>query len=239
MALVQLDPLLTMLGFAISGDLGELTLYTKANGHLVWFFRTRPTRPATPPQCRARANMRFSGQNWRTMTSPHQGAWRRAVAQLSLCMTGYNAWTRYYIKMDQGFLYYLQGATGIWMESAWSDQFPEYPIPERLNPGRPHRYPEIPFNSFARHNPWCPANQALHLNVLFSNFDFAANTPLTGKWTLTGPGTLWEPQLNNRRWSTAIFYAPDAEAVTLVDLLATWPDGTKSRDYAVIKTWLP
>jgi len=239
MALRQIDPLLTMLGFAVGGDLGDLTMYTRKNGRLVWFPRTVPKKPASVAQCYARARMTFHAMVWRATLPWKKALWKQATDKLSLAMHGYDLWQHYAWKADIDFLNTILIQTGIdlWpLIEHWPPVYPLNPAIQPFNPPKPAVF------EYVRHAPplvILPKNTTEYISTLCYSGDHPPGVFLDATWELVGPGTYYPTLFYNRSWSTWTFTTGDTPhgALTHAKVTVTWPDGHEGHTAAVILCW--
>jgi hypothetical protein len=238
MALKQIDPLLTMLGMAVSGDLGDLTMYTRRDGRLVWFPSTRPAKPPSPPQARARAALRYAATSWQRMTPWQKQRWNKATDAMSLTLTGYNSWVHYYLKADEHYRRRLERASGINLKSTWQDGVPDFPLRGTMYPGRPWRYYPAPLLEETRHFITVPFSRTVHFYFLPSSFANPVGTLLRLDWIFTGSGSIQADDMYERLWSVWSYTAPAHLTSDSLWIRANWPDGTNDAYRIWIDSWI-
>jgi len=90
------------LGFAPTGDLGALTIYTAKNGKTVYFLKAPPLVPATLFQKRQRSRFRHVATLWWQLTPEKRNAWLQAAKTAGLYCTGYNLFLHWQLRRDVG-----------------------------------------------------------------------------------------------------------------------------------------
>lgn len=103
----------SLLGFGLSGDLGDLTFYTTRRGKCVAFPRTKPSKPPSPAQNTQRHRFRLAMAAWWDLTPAQRANYERVVHRLSICMTGINLWIHYCLCFDSGNFATLQSQAGL------------------------------------------------------------------------------------------------------------------------------
>lgn len=99
------------LGFAPTGDLGDLTIYTAKNGKTVYFLKAPPLVPATLFQKRQRSRFRNVATLWWQLTQEKRNAWLQAAKTANLYCTGYNLFLWWQLRRDVGSLRTLERIT--------------------------------------------------------------------------------------------------------------------------------
>ncbi len=100
------------LGFAPTGDLGPLTIYTAKNGKTVYFLKAPPLVPATLFQKRQLTRFRNAAILWRQLTKEQRNAWLQAAKSANLYCTGYNFWVFWQLRRDVGAIRTIEQITG-------------------------------------------------------------------------------------------------------------------------------
>lgn len=90
MSKLPIEP--SLLGVALSGDLGDLTIYQTQRGRTVAFPRTKPQKPPSPPQNTQRYRFRLAVDAWHALPSDQQAAYELVTRRLGIVMTGLNLW---------------------------------------------------------------------------------------------------------------------------------------------------
>src|SRR5216684_5549072 len=86
------DPLLTVIGVYVAGDLGDLTVYTNKNGRIIWFPRSPPTKPPTEKQIAQRNRFKRARQNYDELSESDKESWEELCRLNHLDLTGQNAY---------------------------------------------------------------------------------------------------------------------------------------------------
>lgn len=84
--------LLPLLGLAIWGDLGELTLYRARDRKLVVYPKQYPKDRESYWRNQQRLAFAAAAFTWRSLPEWRREEWRLAAKRASLVMTGYNLW---------------------------------------------------------------------------------------------------------------------------------------------------
>lgn len=90
-----------MLGLRVSGDLGEMTMYTTRHLRMVIYPKSPPQMPATPGQVRHRTRWAIAVENWKALPDYTRDEWERVSIEASLMMTGHNLWMHFSFSQDQ------------------------------------------------------------------------------------------------------------------------------------------
>jgi len=99
---VQPKPrLLSLLGLAFHGDVGQLTLYRRPDRRLVMFKKTWPNKPPTGHQLAARDRFKIAAITWNRLSDAQRAQWRTAARRASLRANGYNLWTWWQLIQDE------------------------------------------------------------------------------------------------------------------------------------------
>jgi hypothetical protein len=113
-----------LLGMAIQGDLGGITLYRNQYHHLVTFAMTWPKEPASVLQTRNRIRFRVIAATWSSLPQALRTSWLQVAARANLRITGYDLFTYYMLKADHGTIHTLEQQTAISL-----DPLPRAPVP--------------------------------------------------------------------------------------------------------------
>lgn len=100
MALIPGSPLITILGFRPTGDLGPLTIYTAANGTIVAYLKAPPKEPPTYYQQRQRNRFRLCGWLWDQLAQEKRDQWNLAAARTNAAIHGYGLFTYWQMTKD-------------------------------------------------------------------------------------------------------------------------------------------
>lgn len=100
------------LGFAPTGDLGPLTIYTAKNGKTVYFLKAPPLVPASLFQTRQRTRFKNAAILWWQLTQEQRNAWLQTAKSANLYCTGYNLWVWWQLRRDVGAIRTLERITG-------------------------------------------------------------------------------------------------------------------------------
>lgn len=86
------------LGFVVWGDLGPYTMYTNKQGHLVLYLKAPPKVPLTQFQLDQLQAFSAAAVAWHAIPEYKRWNWETLSRRLSLKMTGYNAFTHFFLK---------------------------------------------------------------------------------------------------------------------------------------------
>jgi hypothetical protein len=86
-------PLPALVNFAVYGDCGPLTYYTRKGGKTVFFPIAYPTTPATPLQIYQRERLKLVAEDWKALTQGDRDAWGTMATKPRTWMSGYNLFT--------------------------------------------------------------------------------------------------------------------------------------------------
>jgi hypothetical protein len=111
-----------LLATYVSGDLGDLTLYTSKTGKIVAYPRTKPCKPPTRLQQIQRNRFRLAQHNWELEPVNVKVRWEQATLLLSLDITGQNAYISQALSPDPDSLTFVLKRTGIVL-------IPPFPVP--------------------------------------------------------------------------------------------------------------
>jgi hypothetical protein len=94
--IVPLDrAMFSFIGLAISGDVGDFTMWRTRRGRLVMYPRTVPGKVPSIGQQNHRQHFRESLGRWRLLSPQQRAAYEDVSLRLSLPMTGHNLWIRW------------------------------------------------------------------------------------------------------------------------------------------------
>jgi hypothetical protein len=104
---------LALLGFDLTGDLGDLTFYTRNDGRAVAYPRASPLNPPTAAQQAQRDKLTDAARDYAQLTQEQRDLWQRAARKASLRITGYNLWVYWYTTGDTTVIQTVAKQTGI------------------------------------------------------------------------------------------------------------------------------
>lgn len=93
--------LLPLLGFAVHGDLGDVTMYTTRRRKRVMYPRSPPTSPPSPAQQRQRARFALAVTRYLALPAGTIAEWEALARRLHLIATGQNLWTHLALRWDE------------------------------------------------------------------------------------------------------------------------------------------
>lgn len=102
-----------LLGLNVSGDLGDVTLYTDRFGQKIWYPKSPPETPETPGQRRQRDRFTAAVTNWREADQATRERFEAVSLKASLMMTGHNLWISLSFSQDAALCATLARQTGI------------------------------------------------------------------------------------------------------------------------------
>jgi len=102
-----------LLGFAIAGDLGGLTIYTNKNGRKIWYDFAPPDKPPSWNQIRQRGRFVQATINWMALTTTQRKEWQRATEICCQCQTGMNAAMSYALRHDEEIVLTIERQSGL------------------------------------------------------------------------------------------------------------------------------
>lgn len=79
-----------LIGIEVSGDIGDLTIYTNRFGKKVAFPKSPPKKPPSPRQVFQRDSFRNAQAAWNSLTKQQKNNLEMAVLALSAPLTGQN-----------------------------------------------------------------------------------------------------------------------------------------------------
>jgi len=100
-------------GLIVSGDIGDLTIYTDRFGRKTAYPISYPNKPPSPLQIIQRNRFRDAQAQWSTLTTAQRAAYELAVNRASLCMTGQNLYISIALKASWGTLETIAKQTGV------------------------------------------------------------------------------------------------------------------------------
>lgn len=92
----------SLLGIAVNGDLGPVTIYTDREANKIAFPRSPPTSPPTARQVNQRERVRLANSQWKALSNEEKRRWENAARATSLPMTGFNAYVSLALCPDKG-----------------------------------------------------------------------------------------------------------------------------------------
>jgi len=107
------SPLLNLLGFGPTGDLGPLTGYTNKRGRPVWYLKAPPKTPPTDWQWAMRDFFRLAAEAWTQQTPAKRADWLNAGKRARLTITGYNLFIWYMYSRDHTVIHTVERHSGI------------------------------------------------------------------------------------------------------------------------------
>lgn len=84
----EIIPLTRVLGYLVTGDLGDFTFYTNRRGRIVFYSKAPPLSPTSPAQRVQRTRMQQAGAAWQNMTPGQRAKWRQAAARCNMPING-------------------------------------------------------------------------------------------------------------------------------------------------------
>jgi len=101
-----------LIGQTVSGDIGDLTIYTDRYGQKVAFPKAPPEKPPTFAQLWQRARFATAVRTWRELDEAARNLWEQMTLRLSLQMTGHNAWITCSFRHDEQLVETLRQQSG-------------------------------------------------------------------------------------------------------------------------------
>ena len=101
------------MGMEVSGDFGELTIYTDRFGKKVAFPKAPPKEPPTFAQIIQRQRFKDGQESWSSLDPDEKAALERATKKVSAPLTGQNLWISAYIRNDSADLITFARQSGI------------------------------------------------------------------------------------------------------------------------------
>jgi hypothetical protein len=105
--------LFTYLGFRLSGDLGQWTMYTYCRKRPTFFLKSPPLTPPTLRQVHQRNLFRLVGYLWRGLSPAQRATWEQLAQAAHLRITGYNLFLHWVLRTADATLATLIHQTGI------------------------------------------------------------------------------------------------------------------------------
>lgn len=102
-----------LMGFGPTGDLGEFTFYTKANGTIVWFLKAPPKTPPTYYQLTNIELWKVAAYHWRNMAPDLKAAWQQVQRLANLGITSYNLWIWFFCTNNRAAIHTIEHQTGL------------------------------------------------------------------------------------------------------------------------------
>jgi len=81
-----------LLGIQVSGDLGDMTIYTDRFGRKVWFPKSPPKKPPSQLQIDQRESFKSAQKSWSDLNDSEKRSLEDACRRVSLPLTGQNLW---------------------------------------------------------------------------------------------------------------------------------------------------
>jgi len=101
------------LGWNSQGDLGPLTMYTNKRRKLVWYAKMPPLNPPSVLQVQQRARFANAADAWADLGADGRHAWNQIAIKARLRIHGYNLFSYWYLKGDNGAIHTLERQTQI------------------------------------------------------------------------------------------------------------------------------
>lgn len=102
-----------LIGSNVSGDFGDLTIYTDRNFRKVPFPRSPPKEPPTARQIVQRDRFRQAVQTYLALPASEKDAYERLTLKASCSLTGLNLWIKVALTHQFAALVTIQRQTGI------------------------------------------------------------------------------------------------------------------------------
>ena len=100
-------------GMVVSGDIGDLTVYTDRFGKKVAFQKSPPKKPPTDLQIAQRERFRLAQVEYMGLTPLQKADYELLVTRASLCLTGQNLFIHVGLKGDFNVLDTIQRQHGV------------------------------------------------------------------------------------------------------------------------------
>jgi hypothetical protein len=100
-------------GTNIQGDIDGLTLYVSSRGKVVAFLRAPPDKPPSQDQVTVRNRWRAAATTWAALPAGQRNNWLVAAKQARLRIGGYNLWTYWFTRQDDGPIRTIERMTGL------------------------------------------------------------------------------------------------------------------------------
>jgi hypothetical protein len=102
-----------VMGLQVSGDVGNVTIYTDRFGKKVTFPKTPPKHAPTYNQLYRRTLFAQAQRLWSDLTAEQKADWENLTRRASIAMTGQNLLIHVALKNDMAMLQTLMRQTGI------------------------------------------------------------------------------------------------------------------------------
>ena len=102
-----------LIGLTVSGDFGDLTVYTNRFGKKVFYPRAPPDKPPSLLQVQQRQRFRNAVLAYMALTAAEKADWERITLKSSCCLTGQNLFIKVALKRQYDALETLRRQTGI------------------------------------------------------------------------------------------------------------------------------
>ena len=101
-----------MLGLTVSGDLGDITIYTSKRRRRVYFVKAPPLEPPSPAQQVMRSRWSQALDAWRRMSPGDRETWQRVCERAHLRINGINLWIWNQTRPDDGTIATIERIAG-------------------------------------------------------------------------------------------------------------------------------
>lgn len=81
-----------IIGLQVSGDFGDLTIYTDRYGKKIPFPKSPPKEPPSAAQLAVRSAFKTAQAEWKALTANQKAALETACRKTSVPLTGQNLW---------------------------------------------------------------------------------------------------------------------------------------------------
>lgn len=102
-----------LLGIAVAGDCGDLTMYTDRYGQKVWFPKSPPKKPASPKQIALRAAFKAAQGQYMNLTAEEKLNLENACRRTSIPLTGQNLFIHTVLTRDKDAYHTIQRQSGL------------------------------------------------------------------------------------------------------------------------------
>lgn len=106
-------PFASFLGWRATGDIGDITAYTRANGRTVWFKKSPPLKPPSYHQRVMRNRFRAIAVSWNALRSHQRKAWIRSAHAAHLRFGGYALYVWYQFHRDRATIATIERQSGV------------------------------------------------------------------------------------------------------------------------------
>lgn len=103
--------LVSIFGWVIWGDLGQLTIYRNRKAKMVAFTKTWPKAETSALQETQRARFTAAAAAWQALTPETRAQWHLATRRASLCAHGYDLWVHWHTIGDEAAIRTLERQT--------------------------------------------------------------------------------------------------------------------------------